>query len=52
MSFILLVNILLSEEDCQVLQEKSFRNTFDYAAMQCKGTQEIKLENPSETVVI
>ena len=27
MSFILLVNILLSEEDCQALQKEPFRNS-------------------------
>ena len=29
MSFILLVNILLFEEDCQALQKEPFRNTCD-----------------------
>ena len=31
MSFILLVNILLSEEDCQALQKEPFRNSYGLA---------------------
>ena len=35
MSFNLLFNILLSEEDCQALQKEPFRNTCAVCSVQC-----------------